>query len=67
MGLGGERRLNRRVKLVTENYHVGGVTLASGGFRFLGESLSADLGLVVPLGEDEIFAFPIVNFVWKFK
>ena len=64
---GAESRLSRRVKFITENYLVGGVAILSGGVRFLGESLSADLGLVAPIGEGEGFAFPIVNFVWKFK
>jgi len=64
--LGAERRLSRRVKFLTENYYVGGVVLVSGGFRYLGESLSADLGLVSPLGEGEVFAFPMINIVWKF-
>jgi hypothetical protein len=65
--LGGERRLSRRVKFITENYVFTGGGLLSGGVRFLGESLSADIGLVTPVGVGEFFAFPIVNFVWKFK
>ena len=64
--VGGERRVSRRIKLVTENYlfHDGG--LVSGGVRFLGERLSVDLGLVTPIGVDEFIAVPIINFVWKF-
>jgi hypothetical protein len=34
--------------------------------RFFGEKLSADFGLVVPLFEDETFAFPMINIVRKF-
>ncbi len=63
---GGDRRLSRRLKLVTENYVFEDGGLLSGGVRFLGERLSVDLGLVSPLGVDEFFAFPIINFVWKF-
>ena len=36
------------------------------GVRFFGERLSADLGLAVPLGAGELFAFPVVNFVYVF-
>jgi len=36
------------------------------GVRFLGEHLSADLGLAVPIGADGLFVFPVVNFVWRF-
>ena len=39
---------------------------ASGGVRFFGEKLSADFGLVMPLFEDETFAFPMINIVRKF-
>ena len=64
--IGGERRISRRVKLVTENYlfEAGGV--ASVGVRFLGDRLSADLGMFAPLSSEEVFLAPIVNFVWTF-
>lgn len=64
--LGGEHRASRRTKLVTENFLWDGGGLASGGVRFLGERLTADLSMVVPLGIDEFIAFPMINFVWKF-
>jgi hypothetical protein len=64
--LGVERRLGRRLKFISENYFIGGDAVISGGVRFLGESLSADIGLFSPIGAGELFAFPIVNFVWKF-
>ena len=32
----------------------------------MGDRLSADLGLVAPVGADEAIVFPIVNFVWVF-
>jgi hypothetical protein len=65
--LGGEIRTGRGLKLVTENYlFPGGTGLISLGPRFLGRKLSADLGLVIPLGFGEIFAFPLVNFVYNF-
>ena len=64
--VGGERRVSRRIKLVTENYVFNDGGLVSGGVRFLGERLSVDLGLVTPIGAGEFVAVPILNFVWKF-
>lgn len=65
--IGGERRISRRVKLVTENWvsvdpGVNGVV--SGGFRFIGERLSADLGFAGALGG--ACCAPLVNFSWGF-
>ena len=65
--VGAEKRVSKRRMFVTENYWFSGVGLVSGGLRFMGERLSADLGLVAPLGVDETFVFPLVNFVWKMK
>ncbi len=62
--VGGEKRISRRLKFITENHFVGGEGILSAGFRLLGESLSADVGLGIPLGGS--LAFPVVNFVWKF-
>jgi hypothetical protein len=64
--LGGEHRISRRMKFVTENYIIEGHGLISGGLRFMGDRLSADIGLLSPMDADEFFAFPMVNFVWKF-
>jgi hypothetical protein len=65
--LGGEHRVSRRIKLLTENYVFKGGGFASGGIRFFGEKLSADFGLVLPLFEDEGFVlFPMINIVRKF-
>jgi hypothetical protein len=64
--IGGEYRATRRIKWITENWiWRGGNGFVSGGIRFLGERLSADVGLVVPL-VDEPFAFPLVSFAWSF-
>lgn len=68
--LGGERRVSRRVKLITENWlgfggdEVGG--LVSGGFRFIGERISADLGFGGLLGTENACCIPLVNFVYAF-
>lgn len=65
--IGGEARLRRNMKAITENYiWRGGNGVVSAGVRFFGERLSADLAFGVPLGVDEVFLFPIVNFVYVF-
>jgi hypothetical protein len=67
MMIGGERRVRSNLKLITENYiWKGGDGFVSGGVRFIGERLSADLALAVPIGVNELFAFPVVNFVYVF-
>jgi hypothetical protein len=40
--------------------------VVSPGLRFFGERISADLALAVPIGADEFFAFPVINFVYVF-
>jgi hypothetical protein len=65
--LGGEKRVSRRVALVTENYFVSGVDpLIGGGFRFLGEKISADLGFLHVQSDGDGLTIPLVNFVAKF-
>jgi len=65
--VGGERRVRRNLKLITENYvWRNGNGIASAGVRFLGDRLSADLALLMPLGMDDTFVFPFVNFVYVF-
>lgn len=65
--LGGERTVRRNLKLITENYIWKGRNgVASAGVRFFGDRISADLALAFPLGADEFFAFPVVNFVYLF-
>lgn len=64
--IGGEHRVSRRVKLITENYIFKDAGIASFGVRFLGDRLSADLALAMPIATDDFIVFPIVNFVWRF-
>jgi hypothetical protein len=65
--VGGEGRVRNNLKLITENYvWKGGNGILSGGVRFLGERLSADLALAFPIGMDDFIAFPVVNFVYVF-
>jgi hypothetical protein len=64
---GAEGRISRHVKVMTENYvWKGRDGILSGGVRFLGERLSADLALAVPLGIGDFLALPVVNFVYVF-
>ena len=64
---GAEGRVSRSLKVMTENYlWQNGEGILSGGVRFLGERLSADLALAIPLGVGEFFAFPVVNFAYVF-
>lgn len=65
--VGGDARISRRVKAVTENYiWDGGRGIATVGFRFFGERLSADVALAIPIGAEDIIAFPLINFVYLF-
>jgi hypothetical protein len=64
---GAEGRVHRSVKVMTENYlWKNGDGILSAGVRFLGERLSADLALAIPIGIGELVAFPVVNFVYVF-
>lgn len=64
---GGTLRLGRTTKLISENYFViedGIHMLVSGGIRFFGERLAADLALMaVPEAIDDMEGFPFVPFV----
>jgi len=65
--LGGEQQMRPGLKLISENYvWKGGNGILTGGVRFFGERLSADVALGFPIGLGELFAFPVVNFVYNF-
>lgn len=67
--VGGEARIGRRIKFITENYFLPGESGAalSGGIRFFGERLSADAGLAFAVGEGGGgCCLPLVNFVYVF-
>jgi hypothetical protein len=65
--IGGERRVRSNLKLITENYlWKNGNGFVSGGVRFIGQNLSADVGLAIPIGLEDLIAFPVVNFVYVF-
>ena len=67
--LGGETRISRRIKLITENYvlpdRVGYVF--SGGIRVMGDRFSTDIAVFGAQGDGEAeCCFPIVNFSYAF-
>jgi hypothetical protein len=62
----GERRVSRRVKLLTDNYVFRGGGMISAGIRIFGKRRSVDLGVATPIGGGILYPFPIVNLVRKF-
>jgi hypothetical protein len=66
--LGGEVRTGENTKLLTENwFYIGDDTggIVTGGIRFFGERLSADLGLGLALDSRDVWCcLPLVNFVY---
>jgi hypothetical protein len=64
--IGGEAPAGRSIKWITENYAWDGAVVSSGGFRFFGERLAADLVLAIAFTDGSTFAFPVVNFVYRF-
>ncbi|MEP6508641.1 MAG: hypothetical protein ABJC63_10485 [Gemmatimonadales bacterium] len=67
--LGGEKRLSRRIGLVTENYFVPsdiGKPVVSGGVRFMSEKLTVDLALFNLVTEPVFPGFPWLSFIYKF-
>jgi hypothetical protein len=65
--IGGEHRVTRGMKILTENYIFNGGGILTGGVRWLGERFSADLALVVPTDGGSTIAFPLVNVVYSFS
>ena len=64
--VGGEAPVRRNIKFITENYAWRSTVVTSGGFRFFGERLAADLVIAVAVTRGTAFAFPVVNFVYRF-
>ena len=67
--LGGEARVSRRIKLMTENYLLPdavGVAL-SGGIRVIGERFTTEIGVVAAVSDgDGACCIPLVNFSYAF-
>ena len=67
--IGGEARVSRRIKLISESYFLPAETglLFSGGLRVIGERFSTDLALVGAAGDgDFACCVPLVNFSYAF-
>ena len=68
--LGGEARLSRRVKLITENYIVPTgieVGLFMGGVRILASNFTGDVGILGATGEGDLeCCIPVINFAYRF-
>ena len=65
--IGGEHRVTRGIKVLTENYIFNGGGILTGGVRWMGERFSADLAMVVPTDGGTTIAFPLVNVVYSFS
>ena len=63
--IGGEHRVTRGMKILTENYIFNGGGILTGGVRWMGEHFSADLALVVPTDGNSTVGFPLVNVVYS--
>ncbi|HUQ47822.1 MAG TPA: hypothetical protein VM053_06195 [Gemmatimonadaceae bacterium] len=67
--IGGEKRLTKRIGLVSENYIVPssvGTPVVSAGLRFMSEKLTVDLGLFNAPSDPIFPGLPWVGFVYKF-
>jgi hypothetical protein len=62
--IGGNWRVGRRTRFVTENHIWREGGMISAGIRYGGEKFSADFGLARPLFTNYPF-FPVVNFMWR--
>ena len=67
--LGGETRVSRRIKLITENYVLPDAVgvVYSGGIRFIGDRFNAEIAVFGAQGEDDGgCCLPIINFSYAF-
>ena len=66
--LGGETRVSRRLKLITENYlsTEGGDAVVSYGLRIFGEKMSVSLGFLNATSGGVFPGYPYVDFVIRF-
>jgi hypothetical protein len=65
--VGGEMRVSRRNKLITENWFLPGDGAAlSGGVRMMGDRWTTDLGLAAFVGDGDVPYLPVVSFSYNF-
>jgi hypothetical protein len=62
--LGGERRVGRRTKVVTESYLFSGGAIVSVGGRLMTRTFSFEAGVISPIGSDGAYPGPFINFIW---
>jgi hypothetical protein len=65
--VGGEMRVSRRNKLITENWFIPGEgAVISGGVRMMGDRWTTDLGLAAFVDGGEVPYLPVVSFSYNF-
>jgi hypothetical protein len=66
VSLGGEFRVSRLVKFITENWVVPGEdgAILAFGIRLITRSLTAELAGIVPTVADDLYVFPLVSFAY---
>ena len=67
--LGGETRVSRRIKVITENYLLPDAVglVLSGGIRIIGDRLNTEIAVVGALADgDTACCLPILNFSYSF-
>ena len=67
--VGGELRISRHTKLITENWFIKNseFNIISFGLRFLGEHLAADFAFVIPIVDsNDRFLIPYIGFAYNF-
>jgi hypothetical protein len=62
--LGGEKRVTRKIKLISENFLATQGGVVGGGVRFISRDVTLDLGVGVPLGSDMVI--PMFRVARKF-
>ena len=65
--LGGERRVGRRSKVVTESYVFRDGAIVSVGGRLITRTFSFEAGILTPVGADGLYPGPFFNFIWHRK
>jgi len=65
--IGGERRVGRRSKVVTESYVFSDGAIVSVGGRLITRTFSFEAGILTPIGGDGLYPGPFFNFIWHRK
>ena len=66
--LGGEKRVSRRIKLITENYVLPDAVgvVVSGGVRVIADRFNTEIGVLGVVAGDEYCCVPLLNFSYSF-